>query len=147
MSNNMETVKDIMIKKFITFDPNSNIEKIAKVMGKMDIGAVVISKNKKPIGIITERDMVKRVIARNLNPKKTKASQIMTSPVESVSPDANIYHTSKMMQEKGYKRYPVVKNNKLVGMISQTILIDFFREQRKKFVLKHLNKKLRRHYL
>ena len=143
----METVKDIMNKKITTFDVNSDVETIAKFMGKADIGAVIITKNNVLVGIITERDMVKRVIAKDLNPKKTRASQVMTSPVESVSPDANIYHTSKMMQEKGYKRYPVAKNNKLVGMISQTILIDYFREQRKKFVLKHLNKKLRKHYL
>ena len=143
----METVKDIMNKKVTIFDINSSAHKIAEIMGKMDIGAVIITKNKKPIGIITERDMVKRVIAKNLDPKKTKAYQIMTTPVKTVSPDANIYYTSRVMQQKGYKRYPVVKNNKLVGMLSQTILIDYFTQQRKKFVLRYLNKKLRKHYL
>lgn len=135
-----------MHKGATTFDINSNVEEISKVMGNKDIGAVIITKNKKLIGIITERDMVKRVIAKNLDPKKTKAHQIMTSPVESVPPEANIYYVSNIMQKKGYKRYPVVKNGKVVGMLSQTILIDYFTEQRKKFVLKYLNKKLKKEY-
>src|SRR3989344_4527272 len=139
----METVKDIMNKKITTFDVNSDVETIAKFMGKADIGAVIITKNKVLVGIITERDMVKRVIAKNLNPKKTKAYEIMTSPVESVSPDANIYYTSDLMRKKGYKRYPVVKNGRVVGMLSQSVLIDYFKEQRKRFVLKFLNKKQR----
>jgi len=139
----MESVKDIMNKKITTFDVNSDVETIAKFMGKADIGAVIITKNKVLVGIITERDMVKRVIAKNLNPKKTKAYEIMTSPVESVSPDANIYYTSDLMRKKGYKRYPVVKNGRVVGMLSQSVLIDYFKEQRKRFVLKFLNKKQR----
>jgi len=142
----MESVKDIMNKKITTFDVNSDVETIAKFMGKADIGAVIITKNKVLVGIITERDMVKRVIAKNLNPKKTKAYEIMTSPVESVSPDANIYYTSDLMRKKGYKRYPVVKNGRVVGMLSQSVLIDYFKEQRKRFVLKFLNKKQRGEY-
>lgn len=139
----METVKDIMSKKVTTFDINSSVDKIAYVMGNKDIGAVIITKNKKPVGIITERDMVRRIIAKNLDPKKTKAQEIMTCPVEGISPEANIYYVSKVMQQKGYKRYPVVKNNKLVGMLSQSILIDYFTKQRKKFVLSGLGKKIK----
>ncbi|MEK6835827.1 MAG: CBS domain-containing protein [Nanoarchaeota archaeon] len=144
----MDIVKDIMVKKITAFGPDSSVNKIAKVMGVRDIGAVIIvGRNKKPLGIITERDMVKRVIAKNLNPRKTKAKDIMTSPVQGIHPDANIYYTSKMMQQKGFKRYPVVKNNKVVGFISQSTLIDYFTKQRKKFVLKYLSKKLRKEYL
>ena len=142
----MESVKDIMNKKITVFDVNSNVEKIANFMGRVDIGAVIITKNKKIVGIITERDIVKRVVARNLDPKKTKSYQVMTSPVESVPPEANIYYVSNIMQRKGYKRYPVVKNGKVVGMLSQTILIGYFTQQRKKFVLKYLNKRLKKEY-
>ena len=142
----MESVKDIMNKKITTFDVNSDVETIAKFMGKADIGAVIITKNNVLVGIITERDMVKRVIAKNLDPKRTRASDIMTSPVESVSPDANIYYTSDLMRKKGYKRYPVVKGGRVVGMLSQSVLIDYFKEKRKKFVLKYLNKEQRGEY-
>jgi CBS domain-containing protein len=142
----MEKIRDIMIKKVITFKDDSSIIDIAKKMGSLDIGCTIIVKGKKPIGIITERDMVKKVIAKSLDVKKTKARDIMTSPVETINPDANIYYVSKVMKEKGYKRYPVVKNGNLIGLVSQTDLMNYFTEQRRKFVLSSLGKKLKKKY-
>lgn len=143
----METVKDIMGKKVIHFDENSNVEKIAKELGKYDIGCVIITKNRRPIGIITERDMVRRVLGQELNPEKIKAKDIMTSPVQSLDQNTNIYYASKIMRERKFQRYPVISKGKIIGIITQTNLIDYFTEQRKKFVLKYLNKNLRRKYL
>ena len=143
----METVKDIMNRKVINFDENSSVDKIAKELGKYDTGCAIITRNRKPVGIITERDMVKRVIALDLDIKKIKAKNIMTSPVESIDQNTNIYYASKVMQEKKYQRYPVIKSGKIIGIITQGNLIAYFTQQRKKFVLKYLNKKLRKHYL
>lgn len=142
----MEKIKDIMIKRVITFKENSSVIDIAKKMGALDIGCAVIVRGNKPIGIITERDIVKRVAAKNLDVKKAKARDIMTSPVESINPDTNIYYVGKIMKEKGYKRYPVSKNGKLVGLVTQTDLINYFTEQRRKFVLSSLGKKLKKKY-
>ena len=143
----METVKNIMIKKVVNFDENTSLDKIAQELGKYDIGCAIITRNKKPIGIITERDIVKRIVARNLNPKKTIAKNVMSSPVETINEHTNIYYTSKVMRDKKFQRYPVVRNGKIIGIITQTTLIDYFTEQRKKFVLKHLSKNLRKKYL
>ena len=142
----MEKIKDIMVKKVITFKENSSIKEIAEKMGKLDIGCAIIVRGRKPIGILTERDMVKRVIAKDLDIRKTKAKEVMTSPVETINPDANIYYVSKVMKEKGYKRYPIAKDGKLVGLVTQTDLINYFTEQRRKFVLSSLGKKLRNKY-
>jgi len=143
----METVKNIMLKKVINFDEKTSLGRIAQELGKYDIGCAIITRNKKPIGIITERDIVKRVVAKNLNPKKTIAKNIMSSPVETINENTNIYYTSKVMRDKKFQRYPVVRNSKIIGIITQTTLIDYFTEQRKKFVLKHLSKNLRKKYL
>ena len=143
----METVKNIMNKKVIHFDGNSPVYEVAKELGKYDVGCAIITRNKKPVGIITERDMVKRVIAKNLDLRKIKAKDVMTSPVETLDQDTNIYYASKVMKDKKYQRYPVTRNEKIIGVITQTNLIDYFTEQRKKFVLKHLSKRLRKHYL
>ena len=143
----METVKDIMNKKVIHFDENTSIYKIALGLGKYDIGCAIITKNKRPIGIITERDLVKRVFASGLDLNTTSAKIVMTSPVETIDQDTNIYYASKVMRDKRYKRYPVVKKGNIIGIITQENLIDYFTEQRKKFVLKHLSKKLRKKYL
>ena len=143
----MEKIKDIMGKRSIAFNENSSVKDIAKKMGALDLGCAVIVRGDKPIGIVTERDMVKRVVAKNLDLKKTKAKEIMTSPVETINPDANIYYVAKIMKEKGYKRYPVSKNGRFIGLVTQTDLINYFTEQRKKFVLRNLSKKLRKKYL
>ena len=86
----MEKIRDIMGKRFIAFNENSSVRNIAKKMGKYDLGCAIVVKNNKPIGIITERDMVKRVVARNLDVNKTKAKDVMTKPVETINPDANV---------------------------------------------------------
>ena len=143
----METIKDIMNKKILNFDENVSIEKISKEFAKVDMGCVIVTRNKKPIGIITERDMLKRVLAKELDIRKTKAKDVMTSPVNVLDQNTNIYYASKIMREKGYKRYPVVKSGKIIGLITEDNLIDYFTEQRKKFVLKHLSKNLRKKYL
>ena len=143
----METVRDIINKKLLNFDENTSVDKVAKALGRYDVGCAIITRNKKPVGIITERDMVRRVIARNLDSKKLKAKQIMTSPVESLNHNTNIYYAGKVMREKGYQRYPVVSDGKIIGVITQSDIIDYFTQQRKKFVLKYLNKSLRKHYL
>ncbi|MEK6841109.1 MAG: CBS domain-containing protein [Nanoarchaeota archaeon] len=143
----MEKIKDIMGKRFIAFNENSSVKSIAKKMGELDLGCAIIVKGDKPIGIITERDIVKRVVAKDLDVNKIKAKDIMTSPVKTIDPDANIYYVAKIMDEKGYKRYPVAKNGKFIGLVTQTDLINYFTEQRRKFVLKNLSKKLRKKYL
>ena len=157
----MEAVKSIMTRKVIHFDENSTVYEIARELGKYDIGCAIITRNKKPIGIITERDVVKRVVAKDLDPRKVKAKEVMTSPVDSLHENTNIYYASRVMQEKKYQRYPVVKGikhgtyhrypvvkrGKIIGVITQSDIIDFLTEQRKKFVLKQLRKKDRKHYL
>ncbi len=143
----METVKDIMNKKVIHFDENTHVDKIAHELGKYDVGCAIVTRNKKPVGIITERDMVKRVVALHLDLRKIKAKDVMTDPVQTLDQNTNIYYASKIMKEKKFQRYPVVRNGIIIGVITQTNLIDYFTEQRKKFVLQHLSKKLRNHYL
>lgn len=142
----MEKVKDIMSKNVVTFSENSKLIDIAKSMGAKNISCVVITKNKIPIGIITERDMTKTVVAKNLDAKKTEAIDVMSSPVISIEPETNIYYAKKLMKEKNFRRFPVTKNKKLIGLITKTDLVDYFAEQRKKFVLKSLNKSLRKKY-
>jgi len=70
----MEKIRDIMGKRFIAFNENSSVRNIAKKMGKYDLGCAIVVKNNKPIGIITERDMVKRVVARNLDVNKERSA-------------------------------------------------------------------------
>ena len=139
----MTSVKEVMTKKVIVLDEEDSIQDIAKKMKDRGIGSVLITRNNQAVGIITERDLVHKLIAANLNAKETKAKQIMNSPLISIKSDADVNYASKMMEDKNIKKMPVVDDNKLVGIITQTDLAKYFTEQRKKFVLSHLGKSLK----
>jgi CBS domain-containing protein len=112
-------VKDIMSSPVVTLDEDATSNKVASLMEKNDLGAVVvINKNGKPVGIITERDMVLRVIAKNLRPDTTKAKEIMTSPLLTIDPEATISEAARRMSRLDIRRLAVVYKGNLVGIVS-----------------------------
>ena len=142
----MESVKDIMTKKVVTSTEDENLANIAKKMAKHQVSCIIIVKNKKPVGIITERDFSKKVVAKDLNCKKTKAKQVMSKPVQTIKPDMNIYFTNQIMKKKKFRRFPVAKDGKLIGVITQSDLIRYFTQQRKKYVIESLKKTIKGSY-
>ena len=142
----MTSVKDIMTKSVITFDEDSFLDKIALKMRKKNAGSAIIVKDGNPIGIITERDLSQKVVAENVNPSKAVAKMVMTTPIISVKPEADIHYASKIMEEKNIKKMPVISKGKLKGIITQTDLSKHFIKQRKKFVLSKLGKDFRETY-
>ena len=105
----------------------------------------VVEKNR-PIGLLTERDLAVRVLDKNKDLKRLKVSNIMTTPILTVAPDADIYYSSEMMRKNRIKKLPVVRNGILIGIVTQTDILEYFRNLRKKFVLKNLNQKERKSY-
>jgi len=142
----MELVKDVMTTKVITSTENETLMDIGKKMAKYGISCIVIVRNKKPVGLITERDLSQRVVAKNLDCKKTEAKQVMTKKVKYIEPDKNIYYANQQMKKKKVRRFPVVQNKELVGIITQSDLIRYFSEQRKRFVLENLDKEIKGSY-
>lgn len=114
----MVKIREIMKKRVITIDPNADLASVAKIMTNNKIGSVVVMKNNKPSGIITNDDIV-GVIARGGVPKKTKISSLKNRKrFVTASPDDNMLDVTKMMVKTGVKRIPVVKNGKLEGIVS-----------------------------
>jgi CBS domain-containing protein len=113
-------VKDIMTKRIITADINTNLLEAVKKMARARVSTIVILENKKPVGIITDSDIIKKVVAQNLKPSTLKVEDIMSSPLITISPDADILEAEKIIREKKIRRIPVVKNDKLVGIITPT---------------------------
>ncbi|MFH1209531.1 MAG: CBS domain-containing protein [archaeon] len=142
----MELVKDVMTTKVITSLENDSLVDIGKKMAKYEISCIIIVRDRKPVGLITERDLSQRVVAKNLNCKKTKAKQVMTKSVKYIEPDKNIYYANQQMKKKKIRRFPVVQNGELVGVITQSDLIRYFSEQRKRFVLSNLKKEIKESY-
>lgn len=112
-------VRDVMSSPVITMDENSATNLAAATMDKNDLGCViVVNKAGKSIGIITERDLVVRVLAKNLKPDTVKAKEIMTTPLVTIDPDATISEAARRMNRLDIRRLGVIYRGDLVGIIT-----------------------------
>ncbi|UCE16597.1 MAG: CBS domain-containing protein [Candidatus Bathyarchaeota archaeon] len=112
-------VKDIMTSPVITIDEDALVNEAAQIMDKNKVGCIIVaSKKGKPLGIITERDLVTRVLAKNAKPSKLAVKEIMTSPLITVDPDENLSETARRMSHLGVRRLGVMYKGNLVGIIS-----------------------------
>ena len=111
-------VRDIMTHPIISEDEEVLVTRIAKDMAERGIGSVVITSANKPAGIITERDIVSRVLLRNKRASEVKAKEIMSSPLITIEPQTSVAEACELVSEKGIKRLPVVENDALIGVVS-----------------------------
>jgi len=124
----MTKVKDVMTKTVITIESNKTVIEAAVLMAEKDVANLIVMDNNTPIGIVTERNFVRRVLAKE-KPSKTKISEIMSTPLRVIDPDAPLKEAARRMVRKRIRRLPVIKDNKLVGIITAT---DFARHLSKK---------------
>jgi CBS domain-containing protein len=102
-----------------TSSPSSTIKELADQMNKHGRGAIVIVDNKNhPIGIITERDIVRRVVSAGKDPNKVAASDIMSKPVISVDPEMSVHNAALTMTKYKIRRLPVVRDTVLYGIVT-----------------------------
>ena len=112
-------VKDVMSSPAVTIEENAPANKVAELMAKHDYGCIIVTtKQAKPMGIITERDLVVRVTAKNAKPDTVRAKGVMTSPLMTIEPDATINDAAKRMSKLNIRRLGVVYRGQLVGIIS-----------------------------
>ena len=117
-------VKDIMTYPVITVLETDSTEIVAKLMDTRDVGSIIVTDTKgNPVGIITERDLVKRVIAKNLFPNKVKAKDAMTSPLVVVEPDTDINDAAKKMSKSGIRRLVIMDGKKMLGIVSSKDIV------------------------
>ena len=111
-------VRDIMTYPAITEDEDASVAEISKCMKMSGIGSVVITKEDKPVGIVTDRDIVIKVMMRGRNPGKVKVKEIMSSPLMTIESDASLRSACKLLLEKGIRRLLVIEDGELVGIVS-----------------------------
>lgn len=110
-----------MKNQVVTVDSTMSVIDTAKIMDDAGIGCVVVIENNIAVGIVTERDFVKRVVSRGI-PLSTPIKKIMSSPLIVVSPDENIWEVAELMKQRRIHKVPVVHQNLLVGMVTATDL-------------------------
>jgi CBS domain-containing protein len=113
-------VKELMSRKVNTIEENKSVFEASKIMAKSRRGYVIVVKKNKPIGILTDSDILEKVISKGKDAKKLKVKEIMSSPIITISPDADVSEASRIMRKNVIKRIPVVKKGKLMGIITDS---------------------------
>ncbi len=123
----MGTVARIIEKKgssVYSIDAERSVLDAARLMNERRVGALVVVRGEKVVGIFTERDILNRVVAQQRDPADTKVADVMTSPVTCASPDATRAECRHVMRTKRIRHLPVVDNEKLVGIVSIGDLVE-----------------------
>jgi CBS domain-containing protein len=101
-----------------SLSPDDLVIDAATIMHERRIGAILVTQDKALVGIITERDIVFRVVSARLDPEKTKIAEVMTANPDTIAPKADVMTALERMQTGGYRHLPVVDDGALVGIVS-----------------------------
>ena len=131
--------KSIQVQMLMTSIPvqtatsEDTIEAISNKMKENQVGSIVVVNEKNhPLGIVTERDIVRKVIADGKDPKTTKVDDIKTTSLITIDPETNLYDAALIMTKYRIRRLPVVKDNTLYGIITSDDLVRYLYEKNKK---------------
>jgi len=117
------TVGSVMSKDVITICSDETVASAAKIMSENSVSCIVVADNETVVGILTETDFLKRVAEREKDFDRIKAREIMSAPVESISPNLSVPDAVRIMDDKHIKRLPILEKKRLVGIVTQTDLV------------------------
>jgi len=126
----MPAVKNIMTKHVVSISVAKSVFEAAELMTSKRVSCLVIMDGEEPIGIVTERDIVRRVVAKKM-PLDTKISKIMSKTLITVNPGTSLKEAARLMSSNKIRRLPVLEQNRLVGIV---VAADFVRNLGKKTV-------------
>ncbi len=116
-------VKDIMKTNVVSIDSSKSIKEAACMMDDSNVGCVIITKDGNPVGILTERDFVKRISAKNKD-LSSPLSDVMSSPLTTINSDETVWEAAEKMKQNGIHKLPVIDNNNVSGIITTTDLVE-----------------------
>lgn len=117
-------VEDVMSSPVIMIRDSDNAAQASRLMMKHEIGCVVVQDGRgNPVGLITERDIVERVAAKNLTPSKVKVTKVMSKPLIAVGPNLAIKEAAKKMNKSHVRRLAVIQDGKLTGIMTSRDII------------------------
>ena len=110
-------IRDVMTPNPRTVSPEDSIQNAARIMRDLDTGVVPVVENGRPVGLVTDRDIVVRAVAED-GQLNRPVREIVTGAVVSASPDMSTREAAELMSEHQVRRLPVVENERLVGIVS-----------------------------
>jgi len=118
-------VEDVMVEDVVTISADATVLQAAKLMNKNEIGCLVVKRKGRAVGILTERDLLKRIVSKSRDPRKTKVREIMTKPLIAGDPDMDIEDATRLMFDNKIKKLPVLEDGRLVGLVTLTDLVRY----------------------
>ena len=117
------TVRDIMTTDVVTISETATVREAAKLMSEKGVGCLIVLRDGEPVGILTERDILVRVVAEGKNPDAVEVGWVMSTPIIKGRPDMTLEEAAKFMTSKKIKKLPIFEGGKLVGIITLTDLV------------------------
>ena len=113
----MPAVKDIMAKEVVTIETSNTVFEAAELMSSSGVSCLIVVIKGFPVGILTERDIVRRIVAKR-GSLDVKVTEVMTKTLITVDPETSLKDAARVMSSNKIRRLPVLKNNKLVGIVA-----------------------------
>ena len=116
-------VRDIMSKDVQVVRPDTTIQEVVATMSKFDVSSILVVQSEKPVGIVTTRDVLSKVVVQCLAPRALTARQIMSSPLVTIDGSATVEEAARLMAQRKVKTLPVMDGDKLVGVLTYTDIV------------------------
>lgn len=117
-------IKDIMTRNVITVGKGMKVLDAAKAMASKPVSCLIVMEKNKPLGLLTERDLVREIIVSRRKAEKTKVEEIMTHPMRTIAPDTDVVDAVNIMKTKHARRFIVLQKNRLVGLVTETDIVN-----------------------
>jgi CBS domain-containing protein len=133
-------ISEIMVRNPVSVPPDTSVVEIAKLMDNKGISSVVLVKDDQAIGIVTERDLVRRVLASGKDPNSTKVFDICTRPVATTSENADLELAVDIMNSYSIRRLVIVdRDNKVVGIVTTDDIWRNYRQLSEELAVKYMS--------
>jgi CBS domain-containing protein len=111
---------DVMVREVVMIDENASVKEAVEIMNRLEISSIIATRNGDPIGLVTERDILKRIVAEGKAAKETFVRDIMSTPLTVILPEAGLEEAAHLMFDKKIKKLPVVHEGNMIGLLSLT---------------------------
>lgn len=122
MTRAPDTVGEVMTRDVATVLADDPVDEAVRVMVERDIGSVVVVEGERPVGVLTERDLLRR-LRQDPDLLRWRVGDVMSSPVVTVAPGAEMIEAFDLMNQHGIRRLPVVETDRLVGVVADRDLL------------------------
>jgi signal-transduction protein with cAMP-binding, CBS, and nucleotidyltransferase domain len=129
-SNPNEEIGDYMASPVLSVGPDASTQEAAQLMESKHVGSLLVKDGDTYVGIITETDLTRKIVARGLKDENSKVSDIMTTPLQTIDCHEPIVDANQLMANKRIRHIAVTENDQVVGMLSVKDLIHYFANPR-----------------